>query len=377
MKAPRAGNPQKAASWRRDTGPVLSLAHLRGRVPSDDVAQPTADAFEVLANENRLDVLLALLRAQERPDLPYPIGFAALHDETAIDYSSQLSYHLEVLVDDFVEKRETGYALSVAGAAIAWFVRSEVLEDHRVREDVRAVGACYACGERALVGSYEDYQFRLDCEACGEAVLRTAIRPTAVRDRSDAEVLDVIDTYVRGRSRLLATGSCPQCFGRVDGTLVDGPTDADRTPGTVTGDRAPSAAGLDHTDNGVEGGRNRADTDGGDRRHDGFFGGAGAGGTTVRYRCRECGHSATMPAGRRALADPQVQRFFAERGASLDEGRLWDYPFAVDQGHGERRHGEGDGVVLELASEGSTLYVEVDADGGLATSTTDPSALRL
>lgn len=368
-------------------------------MPAEDVAQTTADAFEVLANEHRLDVLLALLRAQERTDLPYPIAFAALHDETGVDYSSQLSYHLEVLVPEFVEKRAAGYALTVAGAAIAWFVRSDVLDDHTVRDDIRAVGACYRCGEPALAGTYEDYQFHLDCEACGEPVLRTAIRPPAVRDRDDAEVLDVVDCYVRERTRLLAAETCPQCYGTVEGELVEGVRGGD---GLQNGDshshrvhdgdghshRVDDGESHSHRQDAPVHARDSAQTDGGsddgedavaDERPGlaGYFGGEGAGGGHVRYRCRDCGHVATMPAGRRAAVDPRVRRFFADRGVSLEEGRLWDYPFCVDQRHGRFRELDREAFLLELAADGSTIYAEVDANGSVETSTTDPSALTL
>lgn len=337
-------------------------------MPENDVPPTTADAFEVLANEHRLDVLLALLSARERPDLPYPIGFAALHDETDVEYSSQLSYHLEELLDDFVEKDESGYALSVAGWAIASFVRSDVLDDHTVRDDIRATGECHRCGEAGLVGTYADYRFRLTCVACGEVHLRTAIRPPAVRGRTDRAILDVVDGYVRARTRLLAGGTCPQCYGEVEGALVDEPI-----PDLGDDALAPDASAVPDVRPGAHARVGKAAADPGGPGHEAPDGDPGH----VRYCCRNCGHCVSMPPGRRAAVDAEVRAFFAERGAPLDAGHLWEYAFCVDQRHGAFRGRDRDAYHLELAHAGHSLYAEVDAEGGVTLSTTDPAALRL
>ena len=66
------------------------------------------EAFETLADETRLGVLRALVRADE------PLRFSDLRERVGARDSGRFNYHLDRLVGRFVERRDGRYALTDA-----------------------------------------------------------------------------------------------------------------------------------------------------------------------------------------------------------------------------------------------------------------------
>lgn len=76
-----------------------------------------SEAFQLLANDVRVEVLLHLYRA-ERGDAG-PRSFATIQDLVGSDSSARFAYHLRQLDGHFVRKTPEGYVLTSAGSRAA------------------------------------------------------------------------------------------------------------------------------------------------------------------------------------------------------------------------------------------------------------------
>lgn len=65
-----------------------------------------AEAFDTLADETRLGILRALVRADE------PLRFSDLRERVGVRDSGRFDYHLDRLLGGFVERRDERYALT-------------------------------------------------------------------------------------------------------------------------------------------------------------------------------------------------------------------------------------------------------------------------
>lgn len=82
-----------------------------------DGASAASDAFQTLANDTRVTVLVHLLRAARDDDLPQT--FSELQAAVDSDSSARFAYHLRQLDGHFVKKTPDGYELTPAGRRAA------------------------------------------------------------------------------------------------------------------------------------------------------------------------------------------------------------------------------------------------------------------
>lgn len=73
---------------------------------------PPDDAFSVLGNETRMEIIQELADASDR------LPFSELRDRVGVSDSGQFNYHLDKLVGHFVEDTEDGYGLRRAGERV-------------------------------------------------------------------------------------------------------------------------------------------------------------------------------------------------------------------------------------------------------------------
>lgn len=97
--------------------------------PSDD-GLAASDAFQTLASDVRLAVLLHLLRARRRGDAP---SFSDLQAAVDSDSSARFAYHLRQLDGHFVRKTADGYELTPAGRRAAEAVLADEFTDNETR----------------------------------------------------------------------------------------------------------------------------------------------------------------------------------------------------------------------------------------------------
>jgi hypothetical protein len=95
----------------------------------DGVTAPTSamagelapsEAFQTLASEVRVAVLVELLAAERAGETP--LSFSALQAAAGHDSSAGFAYHLRQLSGAFVEQGEAGYVLTREGRRAAEFV---------------------------------------------------------------------------------------------------------------------------------------------------------------------------------------------------------------------------------------------------------------
>lgn len=83
---------------------------------TEDALAPS-EAFQTLASEVRVTVLVELLAAERAGD--DPLTFSTLQSAADADSSAGFAYHLRQLTDHFVRQREDGYVLTPAGRRAA------------------------------------------------------------------------------------------------------------------------------------------------------------------------------------------------------------------------------------------------------------------
>lgn len=77
----------------------------------------SSEAFQTLASDVRLSVLVHLLRAERAGE--DPVSFSDLHESAGTDTSAGFAYHLRQLSGHFVRADADGYVLTRAGRRAA------------------------------------------------------------------------------------------------------------------------------------------------------------------------------------------------------------------------------------------------------------------
>ncbi|MFC7140198.1 ArsR/SmtB family transcription factor [Halosimplex aquaticum] len=108
---------------------------------TDSVDDP-AEAFDVLSDETRLDILRALA------DADGPLPFSRLRERAGIRDSGRFSYHLRRLCEYFVRETDEGYALGHAGSRVvaATATAAEAAEPQDEAAEPAEIDECPVCG---------------------------------------------------------------------------------------------------------------------------------------------------------------------------------------------------------------------------------------
>jgi len=234
-----------------------------------------AEAFGVLSNETRVDVLRALAR------LDGPVSYARLRRAVAYGGSGNFNYHLDRLVGPFVEKSDEGYALRRAGEAVARLVVAGTLTERAAVPDGASDARCGACGGRLALRS-DRGTVRLRCRDCaagegGPAAVRCERATVGLADREAAA--DAAQVLHGAHLATLLSGVCPDC---------GGPTTFDHEPRTDSERRVGEPPGGD-----------------------------AAAPAVARAACERCGFEKRFPPRVAALYDPAVVAWLHDRGVDL------------------------------------------------------------
>ena len=193
--------------------------------PADDPTEPPADAelspseaFALLGNETRLEILQALhdVSREREPDEPVP--FSELYDRTGMDDSAHFNYHLKQLRDHFVRKESDGYVFRTPGWKVVRSVFAGTFTGADERGPFDAPGDCYHCGG-GLQARYANEMLTIECADCGRTHVYYRFPPGGLEDRTPEEFLDAFHHHVRHQYCLAADGVCPECMGRTRTTL--------------------------------------------------------------------------------------------------------------------------------------------------------------
>lgn len=245
------------------------------------------DAFGVLGNETRIQILQVLAEADD------PLTFSALRDRVGMRDSGQFNYHLGQLEDCFVRKTDDGYRLRQAGRRITQAIIAETVTGNAVLEPTRLDAPCPYCGADIEV-SYREETLLIRCTDCvgsfeGIESTSTAFEtlpagtltlyslpPGGLADRSPRQIVETAlgNTYLEFLS--MADDICPRCTGSVDRTTKVCPDhDADTGVCAHCGSRF---------------------------------------GVHFLAHCRNCTHYKQGTIKHHLLGDPEIRAFFETRG---------------------------------------------------------------
>ena len=271
-----------------------------------------AEAFSVVGNETRVDILRALL------DLgadDAPVSFTEIFEAVDVEDSANFSYHLRQLTGHFIRQREGGYEFRYPGRTVVSAIFTGALTERTQLGFFPVDGSCYEC-RGDLHGWYVDEQLSIGCTECGTVQVDYPFPPGALDDRSTEALLDAFHHYVRHHYCLAADGVCPECAGEVASTLIRTPEDEDL------------AVALDHV-------------------------------------CRRCGYRLRSTAGISLLDNADVLVFHSERGVDLDAEPFWHFDWCVSDARTVVRSEDPLRVELELACGGDVLRVRLDETGSV------------
>jgi hypothetical protein len=266
------------------------------------VGRATMDAFEVLAEETRADVLRALAAHQrDHPDDP-TLSFSDLRERAGVADSGNFNYHLGKLDGRFVQKTGGGYALTPRGVRLAALAVAG-FEDPGFGDPEPVGSDCPACGEPLYV-SYDEGMVAV---ACGNDHVfpRSFMQPPGA-DRDPDDLARVASLLARQTAERVAAGVCPVCDGCVD--VAPSTLDTELVPLTYTG------------------------------------------------TCTACGTPVGVPPEFVAPTVPAVVAFWYERGVDAAATPVWELPLW----DAASTTSDGDEITLALECAGDRLAVTFD-----------------
>lgn len=194
---------------------------------ADTVGPGVVDVFELLGNETRLAILLALWEAFDPYDAGNAVPFTALRKRVGVRHGEQFHYHLDRLVGDLVWKTDEGYELRDSGRRLVQTVIAGVdIEDPELASHETEID-CWVCGA-STEASYRNQRVYTTCTEC-EGTLRVAetegvdgtisafsFSPAGLVGRTPDEM--VAASIFRGMQQyVMRMGNlCPVCDGPVD-----------------------------------------------------------------------------------------------------------------------------------------------------------------
>jgi endogenous inhibitor of DNA gyrase (YacG/DUF329 family) len=192
----------------------------------------TEDAFAILGDETRLNIIRVLWRAgalheyDDIDDSASTMSFSKLRHCVDIDDNGRFNYHLSKLVPHFVRKTDDGYRLSGAGKRIARTVMT-VSGAYDVEVTGEVGTDCPACGA-PVAATYEDQWLRFSCTRCpglfGDVapdgtLLNASFPPSGLAGRTADEALTTELYQCMLDLTSMMQGVCPECASAVAGDL--------------------------------------------------------------------------------------------------------------------------------------------------------------
>ena len=182
-------------------------------VPID---QDVVEAISSLGNKHRLQILLALDKVEQEHQKPrHTMSFSELYNEVDIDSTSQFSYHLNQLLDQFITETPDGYRLTYSGNKIVRVILSGIYESAATFEDTDVPGSCIFCEGTALVATVEAELFRIRCPSCDAILVTDFIPKSQSRGRTAEEIIESYGYRIWSMGLQLRGGVCPECYGPV------------------------------------------------------------------------------------------------------------------------------------------------------------------
>ncbi len=276
-----------------------------------------ADAFALVATEQRFEMLTALWTAQQEGEPP--LAFSEFHDRVGMRDSGQFNYHLDKLTPRFVRQTEDGYALTFAGQQMIGAAVSGTYTETGVAVDAVPVGGCPQCAS-TLEGRYESGRAVIECSDCETVITDQLSAPPVLAVHHDPEELPaVFERLLRTQVTLMTQGFCPVCGGPIESSPV---VFADREDSHEFDD--PQAA-----------------------RHN------------IVQRCYACENETYSVVGIAVLHHPAVVSFLYDHGVEVHKTPLWEHDWLADD-HATVLSESPPRVRVTVEADDATMSVTVD-----------------
>lgn len=210
----------------------MTETHTQDSSPTADreaIYERASEAFGILGNETRLQILLALWDNYEGRAKSNAQSFSELRDVVGTRDSGQFTYHLEKLVGEFVRKDEAGYTITQAGYRIVQTMIGSVGLPEPDEEASTTEEVCPRCGEQTEL-RYTDGILLFRCTECAGELEPTDDLPRGVLSfstptRAVFAGRTLLESYRNAnldsnlRTTSMLRGTCPECMGPVERSL--------------------------------------------------------------------------------------------------------------------------------------------------------------
>lgn len=283
---------------------------------ADGGAAGPADAFTIIGNETRIEILRAL------GEDPYSeASFSTLRDHVDPEMDSgQFNYHLSKLCEQFVDRNDGGYTLRPEGIALYRQLRAGTFTRRVSHEEFDAGFDCHFCG-MGVTATYRDGLLEMVCGECAYQYLQVPLPPSALEDTDPQEALALIDQYLRHRTLALSRGVCPLCANAIEVDLVPA------------------------EDLWIESLQRLR--------------------VFVSYTCDHCGHEHYVTIGHSLLYEPALVAFFHRHGTDITREPHWELGFTVTDDAVTVLDTDPWAVTLSITRDGETLAITVDDEASV------------
>lgn len=185
-----------------------------------------AEAFELLANETRLAILLVLWEAYKPFTPSGGLTFSELRDRVGVRDSGQFNYHLGKLEGHFVDSTDEGYQLRPAGEKVTRAVIGSAEPEVNDIDDASLDVDCVRCGAATRI-SYRNGRLLQRCTECGGNFAESEalppgtlyiwrLEPAGLAGRTPEEVYRAASIGMFHDAFAIIDDVCPECSGRLE-----------------------------------------------------------------------------------------------------------------------------------------------------------------
>lgn len=175
--------------------------------------EPSTRTFELLANETRLGIITALGDASGEAGYA-TLAFTDLMEAVGMEDSGQFTYHLKQLTDEFVEKKEGGYGLTLAGIRAYQAVVAHQFSSGVEVEPEELDSTCDECGSESYIW-YEGGRGYVGCLTCDAILIRYPVSSDSFDPCDPRTLMNALNNRLTRDYASMRQGICPYCTGEV------------------------------------------------------------------------------------------------------------------------------------------------------------------
>lgn len=175
-------------------------------------------AFARLASDLRIQILETLVDSPDR----VPLSFMDLYDAVDTTNTSQFSYHLKQLTDQYVHHTDAGYVVSDAGRRVVQSIKAGEYTRQPTFDPVEVSTHCPYCEATAAEATHDGHLATIDCLSCDNTILRYDLQPGHIEGRDSIHSLQAADRQIRAEFGAAVDGVCLRCGGTVNADLSTG-----------------------------------------------------------------------------------------------------------------------------------------------------------